>query len=242
MSCAYVSPRNRIVERSYRVTGNCAAVTNRAKSARTSTHRRPMVDDLDQSQQERPMRGNSREYLLQRLERDGFTELVEAIERGELSTYAAAVEVGYRKRPEPTGRGSENERRRREWAIRKAFQTGERADAVCARPAPSNGPSIPDLAAAIAEWEEAQRAEPRTHATTPIPTPAPPAPTLPEPFPICSEIPCTSCSHPAALTALREVLGVYMASRRGRASPGSTLPRACCQRQIQHVEVEALIA
>lgn len=42
-------------------------------------------------------RGTSRDYTLARLERDGETELLLAVERGEISANQAAIEAGYRK-------------------------------------------------------------------------------------------------------------------------------------------------
>lgn len=44
--------------------------------------------------------GNSRAYTLDRLSRDA-PELYEAVKRKELSPYAAAIEAGIRKRPQP---------------------------------------------------------------------------------------------------------------------------------------------
>jgi hypothetical protein len=225
-----------------------------------------MDDELDPSRPERPMRGNSREYLLDRLKRDGFDELVAAIEGRELSTYAAAVEVGYRKRPEPTGRGSENAAKRRMWAIHRAYQASGRPDVAerCnletarnsettrnsetarsrMRETPHNGRSAPtpDLAAAIREWEEAQR--PPRPVRDPAPAPIPPEPVPLERFPIIhsSKIPCANCMHPNAAAAQNEICDVYLAARRGELNlTGSTLPRACCQRLLQNVDVRALI-
>ncbi|GAB5349690.1 hypothetical protein [Alteriqipengyuania sp. 357] len=43
------------------------------------------------------MAGNNDDYL-RRLEQDGRQDLIDKIERGEISTYAAAIEMGYRKR------------------------------------------------------------------------------------------------------------------------------------------------
>ena len=39
--------------------------------------------------------GNQREYILARLERDGQTDLLARIERGDLSAHRAAIEAGY---------------------------------------------------------------------------------------------------------------------------------------------------
>jgi hypothetical protein len=74
------------------------------------------------------MGGNSVEYLTKRLRDGGELELLGAVERGELSTYAAAEAAGIVKRRPVTGGGSENQARRRRWAVHLA--TG-RAGAIC---------------------------------------------------------------------------------------------------------------
>lgn len=48
----------------------------------------------------KPQRGNSRAYTVDRLSRDA-PELYEAVKRREMSPYAAAIEAGFRKRPQP---------------------------------------------------------------------------------------------------------------------------------------------
>ena len=217
-----------------------------------------MDNDLAPPESAPPLRGNSREYLLQRLERDGHHELLSAIFFGELSVFAAACEVGYVTRPTPSGNGSPNARKRREWAIRKAYQGSARADAASITPQastdvlrpPRNGRSASstpiDLAAAIAEWEEAQKPAPSEDFVLQRHKVRKPAPAvLPEPvhFPVHPAIPCTSCSRPEAAAAMREVLDVYVAACRGEPhQTGSTLPRACCQRLLRHPDVRAMIA
>ena len=63
-------------------------------------------------------RGHSREYILARLEREGFDDWLAAIESGRLSAYAAAVELGWVKRP-PTQRGqNSNQAKRRRFNVR----------------------------------------------------------------------------------------------------------------------------
>ena len=230
-----------------------------------------MDNDLAPPESAPPLRGNSREYLLQRLERDGHHELLSAIFSGELSVFAAACEVGYVTRPTPSGNGSPNARKRREWAIRKAYQGSARADAASVTPQastdvlkpPPNGRSAPrppiDLAAAIAEWEEAQRSSrDRDHGRDhgrdrelvldhELLRKRQPAPAvLPEPvyFPVHPAVPCTGCSRPEAAAALREVVDVYVAACRGEPhQPGSVLPRACCQRMLhRRPDIRAMIA
>jgi hypothetical protein len=101
---------------------------------------------------------------------------------------------------------------------------------------------MPDLAAAIAEWEEAQRPSRDPQPTIDRkPEPIPSDPERP-PFP-AHVIPCTGCRHPQAAAALREVLNVYMAARRGEPhQTGSTLPRACCQWLVRRPDARAMIA
>jgi hypothetical protein len=73
----------------------------------------------------KPKPGTSREYLLMRLEQGGHVELLNAVRARRLSTYAAAEAAGIIRRPPPPGGiflGSQNARRRREWAIMMAFR------------------------------------------------------------------------------------------------------------------------
>jgi len=72
--------------------------------------------------------GTGRAYLLDRLERGGHVELLAAVEAGTLSAFAAAVEAGIVRRPVPNGRGSTNEAKRREFAIRRAYAASRRDD------------------------------------------------------------------------------------------------------------------
>ena len=58
-------------------------------------------------------------YLRKRLADIGRYDLLEAAERGEISTFAAAVEVGLCKRPEALGTGSPNAAKKRNWALMK---------------------------------------------------------------------------------------------------------------------------
>ena len=63
--------------------------------------------------------GNSHERLIELLERGGHVEMLAAVRAGHLSAFAACCELGYRKRPEPTGRGSPNAAKRRAWVMHK---------------------------------------------------------------------------------------------------------------------------
>jgi hypothetical protein len=64
------------------------------------------------------MGGTSRAYIIARLRREKLDRLADAIERGEVSAYAIACELGWQKR-KVLGTGSENEARRRAWALHK---------------------------------------------------------------------------------------------------------------------------
>jgi hypothetical protein len=71
-------------------------------------------------------RGNSRAYVIARLERDAANgggrdvmALLEGVLSGRISAFAAGVEMGYCRRREPTGRGSENVSKRLDWAMHK---------------------------------------------------------------------------------------------------------------------------
>ena len=127
------------------------------------------------------MGGNSIEYLSDRLRRAGRQDLLDGVARGEFSTFAAAEAAGIVRRRPTLGTGSENQSRARYWAIRKVERASGRADAAdgCAQPRAqprAQRATMPDLAAAIVEWEEAQRAERES-----APTAVPPEPERPKP-------------------------------------------------------------
>jgi len=63
--------------------------------------------------------GVRRDYILARLERDGRRDLAEAIREGRASAYSIACELGWTKRAEPTGFGSGNAAKRRQYQLRK---------------------------------------------------------------------------------------------------------------------------
>src|SRR5262245_38371484 len=67
-------------------------------------------------------RGNSRAYILARLERDRAFALLEAVLDGRISAYAAACEMNYTKRAPPTGRIEyPNVTKRNDWAMYKVL-------------------------------------------------------------------------------------------------------------------------
>jgi hypothetical protein len=60
------------------------------------------------------MRGNSREYLIRRLAREGYVDWLAAIAAGRLTPYAAACELGWIQRPPAiSGERSHQSKRRR---------------------------------------------------------------------------------------------------------------------------------
>jgi len=186
-------------------------------------------------------------YLRKRLRDIGRLDLLEGAEAGHFSFHAAAIDAGLIRQPAIIGNGSQNASKRTAWALWKAT----RSSALDGPTAPT-ALDMPDLQAAIAEWEEAQKPPTRDREPEPAPeglagTIVPPAAPAPEPertpFPAHPAIPCTSCECPEAAAALREIFRVYVAARRGEPDlTGSTLPRACCQWSCQRPDVRAMIA
>jgi hypothetical protein len=177
-------------------------------------------------------------YLSKRLADIGRHDLLEGAQRGEFSYLAAAEWAGLVTRRPPTGNGSQNAAKRRAWALMRT----ERASGVSRERANLSQPhtAMPDLAAAITEWEEAQKPAPREPEPAPV---APPPEPERSPFPAHPAIPCTRCEHPQAAAALREILNGYVAATRGELHPtGSTLPRACCQWSCRRPDIRAMIA
>jgi hypothetical protein len=78
--------------------------------------------------EDRPPPGTNRAYLLYRLERAGEVELLAAVEAGELSAFAAAVEAGIVRRPAALGTGTTNHAKRRAFAIARAYAYARRVD------------------------------------------------------------------------------------------------------------------
>ena len=110
-------------------------------------------------------------YLRKRLADIGRFDLLEGAEAGLFSFHAAAIDAGLIKQPAVTGNGSQNASRRTAWALWKATRQSPALNGSKAPPS-----NMPDLAAALAEWEEAQRAERES-----APTAVPPEPERPKP-------------------------------------------------------------
>src|SRR5262245_43727144 len=66
-------------------------------------------------------------YIKARLERDArdgckaAAVLLQGIRDGRITTYAAACEMNYAKRPEPNGRGSPNVTKKNDWAMHRVL-------------------------------------------------------------------------------------------------------------------------
>jgi len=107
-------------QESFPVAAHCARVKTKANYAPTLINPTQMANDLDQPRLGKHggkrikglqgdavsavtlrLRGNSRAYILARLERDGFVHWAEAIRAHRVSAHAVAVELGWSKGPEP---------------------------------------------------------------------------------------------------------------------------------------------
>ena len=64
-------------------------------------------------------RGTSRDYLIRKLKEAGRNDLVAAIENKQVSAFACAEALGWRKRQPIQGTGSPNAAKRRAWALHK---------------------------------------------------------------------------------------------------------------------------
>jgi hypothetical protein len=64
------------------------------------------------------LRGNSVDYIISRLRREGLTDWIEAIRARKVSAFAAAVELGWSRRPPTLSQGNCNQSRRRRFDVR----------------------------------------------------------------------------------------------------------------------------
>jgi hypothetical protein len=69
------------------------------------------------------MRGNSRAYLIARLRRDGFDELLAGVLDGQISALVGAEMAGIRKRREIRGTGSQNQAKKIAWDVHKLLDS-----------------------------------------------------------------------------------------------------------------------
>jgi hypothetical protein len=161
------------------------------------------------------MGGTSVEYLRGRLRKGGHFALLAAVERGDISTYAAAEEAGYVTRRPTLGTGSENATKRRLWAMRAALR---------------NGDGQPPEDESLAPVEEERREDKLAVMTVPGGAGA---------------LPCMLCSHPQAALARQEIADTFIANQLGdgsrRAAPNGVLPRGCCRRNLTTLSAAALI-
>jgi hypothetical protein len=244
-----------------------------------------MVDNSDPPRPQRKPSGNSAEALRALLERHGLHELLAEVDRRRgLTLFGACCEAGLRKRPEAAGIRlnmartrafyfnkalRESERKEAEWSTEQRDNGAVAPDRHAPRPLAARTPrtTLPDLAAAIAEWEEAQRPAPylsvsSVHDTAPrvflprerdvelereLVRERKPAPAVLPPEPVFlahPALPCTRCQRPEAAAALREVVDFYVCAVRGEPHrTGSVLPGACCQRRLLgRLDVKALVA
>src|SRR5262245_7511173 len=77
-----------------------------------------MAEDLQSKPSKTPrltkLAGTSRAYILHRLRKAGRADLIEAIEAGEISALAVAIELGWARRRPTLGTGSTNQARLRQ--------------------------------------------------------------------------------------------------------------------------------
>ena len=86
----------------------------------------PMPDDRPQPANDRPdpgsrrRLGTSRQYVIERLQREGLTQWIEPIESGRLSAYAVGVELGWFKRRATLSGANSGQAKRRRLALELA--------------------------------------------------------------------------------------------------------------------------
>jgi hypothetical protein len=160
------------------------------------------------------MGGTSREYLISRLRKEGHFTLLAAVERGDLSAFAAAEECGFVTRRPTLGTGSENATRRRLFALRAALRDvdAQQQDDV------------------LAPAEEARRED--SAAVTTVPGGLGDLPCL-----YCSHPQAQLARREIADVFLENQLG----NGNRRPAPNGVLPRGCCRRNVVTMTAAALI-
>jgi len=160
------------------------------------------------------MGGTSREYLCGRLRKEGHFALLAAVERGDLSAYAAAEEAGFVTRRPTLERGSQNALRRRMFAIRNALRNTD------AQP-PDN---------VLAPTEEPRREEPAVMTVM--------GGVGDLPCMLCSHPQAQLARREIADVFLENQLG----NGNRRPASNGVLPRGCCRRNVTVMSAAALIA
>jgi hypothetical protein len=94
-------------------------------------------------------------YLRKRLAAIERYDLLAAVDRGEISHFAAATEAGIAKRYGLIGNGSENQAKKRDWALAKIEREAKRAP----EPAHPVTPLVPEIADIIRKLVAANRAD-----------------------------------------------------------------------------------
>jgi hypothetical protein len=214
------------------------------------------------------MGGTSVEYLQHRLRQAGRDDLLDGIARGEISTYAAAVEANLVTR-KPTLGARDNQSKVRNWALAKItgrspfrddpplheakIEARRLAEAYAVersgRIERHHGDGRRDHGAA---HDQHGRAGPEVeHNVRSVDVdqrvdlePAVARTVSASTSAMTALVPCFGCSEPAAPAAQREVLQAYLAGRRGEAIPTTVsgiLPASCCRRQACIPSVAALI-
>jgi hypothetical protein len=88
------------------------------------------------------MRGNSRGYLIARLKRDGFDDLLAGFLEGKISAFTAAEIAGFRTRRAIRGTGSQNQAKKIAWDVHKVLSS-PRPDVKPSSAEKKRPPSLP---------------------------------------------------------------------------------------------------
>jgi hypothetical protein len=160
------------------------------------------------------MGGTSREYLIGRLRKEGHFALVAAVERGDLSAFAAAEECGFVTRRPITGRGSLNMARQRMFAIRNALrdvdaQQQDNALAPTEEPRREDSPAVMTVVGGVGDL----------------------------PCLYCSHPQAQLARREIADVFLENQHG----NGNRRPAPNGVLPRGCCRRNVATMDARALI-
>ena len=160
------------------------------------------------------MGGTSRQYLCGRLRKEGHFALLAAVERGDLSAYAAAEEAGFITRRPILGTGSENAAKRRMFAVRNALRNVDAQQQY-------------DV---LAPTEEARRED--SAAVTTVAGGVGDLPCM-----LCSHPQAQLARREIADVFLENQLG----NGNRRPASNGVLPRGCCQRNAAALDARAMI-
>ena len=100
--------------------------------------------------------GTSATYILGRLRDEGRFDLVDAVETGRLSAFAAGEAAGYVRRPEVLGTGSVNQRRKRQHQLRSLAGDGtlSKLQELWLGPHPTTGSLFNSREELVQAWQE----------------------------------------------------------------------------------------